>query len=581
MGVVDAVMDAALTRPQPSAQARILAWAGGTLTVGQADQALAVLGEHADQMDDPNVTRAGGLARLKDPASAHIRAQEGLLSAADRRPLAVAVLGEAARLTSDPDATLIDRTVARLATHRVRAYLAPTADLTRMQCLLIRGLEQLGDPEAAYQVAKSALAELPEGPQSAAQRTELLKAWLRLAQTRPPQPDDPWINEAITLATTSGALLGPEAHVWAAVNLLQRPGPHGAALPLIHQITTELGTYPGHDPTANHWRLLLTFHTGQAGYPGAAEKLLAPVTSGGTIDQQDAAQAVRRAIEDRRADIRLQIIVLETELQATPETADDDRLRIHHVLARDYHQIGSYEYALRHGAEELRYRLRLQNPDHPDVLINRHNVAYWTSECGDARGALQLLRELLPDRVRVLGPDHPSVLTTRANIANCTGECGDAHGALQLFRELLPDRLRVLGPDHPSVLTTRNRIAYWTGKCGDARGALQLFRELLPDRVRVLGPDHPSVLTTRNDIAAYTGECGDAQGALQLFQDLLPDRVPDAGLRPPGGPNHPRQHCRLDGRVRGRPRRLATVPGAATTPDPGAGRQPSQGPNHP
>ena len=55
-----------------------------------------------------------------------------------------------------------------------------------MQCLLIRGLEQLGDPEAAYQVAATALAELPRSTTTAPQRADLLKAWLRLARICPP-----------------------------------------------------------------------------------------------------------------------------------------------------------------------------------------------------------------------------------------------------------------------------------------------------------------------------------------------------------------------------------------------------------
>ena len=173
-----------------------------------------------------------------------------------------------------------------------------------------------------------------------------------------------------------------------------------------------------------------------AGLPYRPGRLPAPppsncsprIISGGTPDQQKTAQAVLRALDGPRADIRLQIIILETELQATPDIADDDRLRIHHALAENYHQLGSYQPALLHGIEELRYRLRLQNPDHPDVLTTRNNIAQWTGECGDARGALRLFQELLPDQVRVLGPDHPGVLTTRSNIASWTGQCGDAAG---------------------------------------------------------------------------------------------------------------------------------------------------------
>ena len=318
--------------------------------------------------------------------------------------------------------------MARLAAHRIRADLDPSAELTTVQCLLIRGLEQLGDPEAAYQVAAAALAELPRGTQTAPQRADLLKAWLRLARTRPEPADDPLIREAIDLATTSGALFGPEARVWAAVNLLRRPGPHDAALSLVDQITTDLGTYPGRDPAVNQWRLLLAFHAGQAGYPATAQQLLAPIISGGTTEQQDAAQAVLRALEGPRSDIRLQIIILETELHATPATADEDRLRLHHALAWDYGHLGGYTHALQHATEELSYRRRLQHPDHPDVLTTRDNIAYWTGECGDAAAALQLFRELLPDLVRVLGPDHPDVLATRGNIADWTGRVRRCRG---------------------------------------------------------------------------------------------------------------------------------------------------------
>ncbi len=402
-----------------------------------------------------------------------------------------------------------------------------------MQCLLIRGLERLGDPEAAYQVAATALAELPRDTQTDPQRADLLKAWLRLARTRPEPTDDPLTQEAIDLASTSGALFGLEARVWAAVNLLRRPGPRDAALALVDQIVTDLGTYPGRDPAVNQWRLLLAFHVGQAGCPAIAQQLLAATITGGTSEQQDAAQAVLRSLDGPRSDIRLQIIVLEAELDATPATADEDRIRLHHALAGDYDHLGDYRQVLQHATEELTHRCPLQNPDHPDVLTTRSHIAFSTGQSGNAMAALRLFRELLPDQVRVLGPDHPQVLATRANIAGWTGGCGDAPAALRLFRELLPDHVRVLGPDHLQVLTNRNDIATWTARCGDAPTALRLFRELLPDQVRVLGPDHPELLITRNNIPFWTGKCGDAPAALRLFRELLPDQVRVLG------PDHP------------------------------------------
>ena len=111
---------------------------------------------------------------------------------------------------------------------------------------------------------------------------------------------------------------------------------------------------------------------------------------------------------------------------------------------------------------------------------------------------------LLPDRQRVLGPDHPGTLATRHNIAAWTGEAGDARGALALYTALLPDQQRVLGPDHPDTLTTRNNIAYSTVWAGDGRGALALYTALLPDQQRVLGPDHTDVQATQAWIQQLT-----------------------------------------------------------------------------
>ena len=533
LAIVDAVIDATVTRANVSTEGKVLAWAGGALTERQADKALEALGACREQREDPEVIRAEGLSRLRDPASSRVREQAERLAVATRRMLAAGILEEAFRSTSDSDSTPMERTVARLAAHRVRADLSPSAELTDVQCLLIRDLEQLADPAAAYEVASAALAELPGSAHAEPQRMELMKPWLRLAHTVTQPTGDPLIQEAIELATASGALLGPEARVWAAVNLLQRPGEHAAALTLVDQITADLGKYSEQDPTVNQWRMLLAFHTGRAGYPGAAHRLLDPILRGGPTEQQDAAQAILRALDSSRADIWLQITVLEAELQAALVTTDDEFYRLHHTLAMNYDRIGNNSKALGHAKEALSFGLRCNGPDHVDVLRTRNDIASWTGSSGDAKTALRLFKELLPDLVRVLGYDHHGALGVRANIARWTGECGDVRGSLRLFQKVLPDLVRILGNDHRDVLTVRSDIASLTWKCGDVKGALRLTRKVLPDLVRVLGNDHPDVLTARLDIAHWTGECGDIEGALRLAREVLPDRVRVLGAEHP------------------------------------------------
>jgi hypothetical protein len=63
---------------------------------------------------------------------------------------------------------------------------------------------------------------------------------------------------------------------------------------------------------------------------------------------------------------------------------------------------------------------------------------------------------------KLLGKDHPDTLVTRDNVAFWTGNAGDAQEALRLFRE----RERLLGKDHPDTLVTRNNVASWTGRAG-------------------------------------------------------------------------------------------------------------------
>jgi Tetratricopeptide repeat len=532
--VVDAVADAALDRDRPSPEAIALAWADGALHANQAGRVLEVLGAGRLQKD-PRVVRTGSLVRLAGTADARLAEQVAILPAGTRHDLAAAVLGAAVRLAADPDAGVVERVVARQAAHRVRADLTDRTGLTGVQCALIRGLEKLGDLDAAHQVAAEALAELPPAGEGAGGgRQELLMAVLRLARTRPGHDDDPLAGEAVALALAGGATVSLEARVWAAVDLLSRPGRREAGVRLASQVAAELESRRIPGAVAAQWRLLLAFHAGQAGQLALAQRLLSTMINSGPAAQQDIARAVLRKSAGPRADTRLQAILLEAELSQTPAGADDDRLRLHATLAEDYNVLGEYQQALHHASQELPLRRRIQGDDHPGTLTTRGNIAGWVGECGDAARALALFEGLLPDQVRVLGGADPRTLATRSNIASWVGECGDAARALALFEGLLPDQVRVLGAAHPDTLTTRDNIALWAGRCGDAARALRLCEGLLPDMVRVLGPAHPDTLTTRNNLAGWAGECGDAARALALFEELLPDQVRVLGTAHPG-----------------------------------------------
>ena len=176
---------------------------------------------------------------------------------------------------------------------------------------------------------------------------------------------------------------------------------------------------------------------------------------------------------------------------------------------------------------------RALGPEHPDTLGARANLARWTGQAGDAAGARDQYAELLSLRERVSGAEHPRTVAAREGVARWTGYAGDAAGARDLFVALLPIRERVSGPEHPDTLFAREGLASWTGYAGDAAGARDLFAALLPIRERVSGPEHPDTLTARESLADWTGQAGDAAGARDLFAALLPE------IRRVLGPEHP------------------------------------------
>jgi tetratricopeptide (TPR) repeat protein len=531
LAAVDTVINARLQdRPPPSAEAVVIAWAGGLVHARQLHQAVAALGATQDAAAR-DVRWWGGLARLADPASPRLAEQVAALPASTRQSMATIVLDVALSIAAEPDAELVDRLVALQAAHRVRADLATGSRLPRAQCRLTADLETLGDVAAAMNVATEALAKCP--PDEFPHERDLLAATvLRLARASPQPRAEPLVEELIAAAVASGAAVGLEARIWAAIDLLDAPGRRETALALIDEVTADLEGGHGLGAAGGRWRLLLAFHAGRVGYRTVTQRLLAPMISSGG-QEQNAAQAVLYAVTGLNADTRLQVIMLEAELSALPPDADDDRLRLHHTLAADYAAVGDYRKALEHGQHELKLHNLICSPSHPSALTIRASIAYFTGSSGDTGGALHLYRELLPDQQRILGPDHPDTLTTRNNIARWTGEHGDRAEALRLSRELLPDRERALGLLHPGTLITRSSIARWTGQCGDHAEALRLSWALLPDQQRVLGPDHPDTLTTRNNIAGWTGQCGDHNGALHLYRELLPDQQRVLG------PDHP------------------------------------------
>ena len=89
LAVVDAVIDAKLQRGAPSAEAVIVAWAGGLTHSRQAAAALRVRGAKPAG-SDIDLIRSGSLVRLTDPASPRLVAPVAALPIRTRQEMAAA-----------------------------------------------------------------------------------------------------------------------------------------------------------------------------------------------------------------------------------------------------------------------------------------------------------------------------------------------------------------------------------------------------------------------------------------------------------------------------------------------------------
>jgi tetratricopeptide (TPR) repeat protein len=539
VAVVDAAVNARLTRPAPSLEAAVIAWAGGLAHVRQVDRALGILGATRTE-DDPDVRRWESLERLADPALAAPRLADQVaadLAERDRLAMAGAFLDVALALTQAPGAGLIDQVAAVRAALHVRVDLpedlSARGELARARSALAAALEALGDHAAALQAATEAQAGWPVGGEHQDERDTLDARVIRLTLMASQASPGPLADQLIAEAAAGGAAAGLEARIWSAVILLDTPGRRAAALALAETLTADLEARGDLGAYGDQWRLLLAYHVGRAGLTDLTTQLLAPLITSADPERQKRARVVRRAVDRPGADIRLQNILLNAELDTLSPGADDDRLRVHHALAENYAALGKHRQALTHGQHELDLRTRIQGTGRPATLTTRGNIARWTGQSGDPARALRLYQDLLPDMDQGLGPRHPGTLITRGEMAHWTGESGDPAGALQLARNLLPDVDQGLGLLHPITLSVRSNIATWTGQCGDAAEALRLYRDLLPDVKQVLGPLHQSALTIRGNIAAWTAQCGDAAEALRLYQDLLTDEKQILGLLHP------------------------------------------------
>ena len=188
-------------------------------------------------------------------------------------------------------------------------------------------------------------------------------------------------------------------------------------------------------------------------------------------------------------------------LSQQTEPNHPDTLASRSNLAMVLTELGRLEEAEREHRAVLEVSTQVLGSAHHLALASRGNLAMVLGDLGKLEESERESRVVFEVMTRVLGSDHPDTLASRSNYALVLSALGRLDEAEQEHRAELQACARVLGPDHPSTLTSRHNHALVLSALGRLEEAEREYRAVLEVMMRVLGPDHPNTLITRNDFA--------------------------------------------------------------------------------
>lgn len=236
-------------------------------------------------------------------------------------------------------------------------------------------------------------------------------------------------------------------------------------------------------------------------------------------------------------------------------------LRIRHDLATLAFKRGRYEDAVaelrdvRAGFEELAAENDRDTLDTLDALAAGVSLVRAMRELGIPKAAETpaeekpvevIAEEVVQQYLTVLTPDHPDVLLARHERARLLRDREDGPSCLAQardeFTEIWQTNENRFGPNHPDVIAARHELATVWHLLGRLDLAVEHFQAALETGRRRLGPHHPDVVQCARNLARARAELDDRaeEDAVDDAADA-PDTsvsVPDRPPRPPAGDAH-------------------------------------------
>ncbi|MFK0045977.1 aKG-HExxH-type peptide beta-hydroxylase [Streptomyces sp. NPDC090741] len=181
-------------------------------------------------------------------------------------------------------------------------------------------------------------------------------------------------------------------------------------------------------------------------------------------------------------------------------------LRVRHDLAGLANTRGRHEEAVVELRDVVRGVRALGAAAELDVPAIEISLARALRDAGHPAEAAQTAERAVREYLRVLAPDHPDVLLARHERARILRDHETEPGLLERARDEFADIWRTterrLGPEHPDVLAARHELATVCDLLGRPDLAAEHFREVLAGAVRRLGKNHPHVAVCERNLAA-------------------------------------------------------------------------------
>jgi len=170
---------------------------------------------------------------------------------------------------------------------------------------------------------------------------------------------------------------------------------------------------------------------------------------------------------------------------------DPQTLMIRNNLAVALGMVGERDEALELFESVWRTRREVLGTAHDHTLSTLANLARSHYVRGNYARAEELTRESLEAHLLTLDPDHPQVLKTRSELADTLVQLDRIEEGRGILHEVLPVQRRALG-DHSDTIFTLRKLGELHLAAGEFPAAAEAYRECLEMAIRVSGADSAS-----------------------------------------------------------------------------------------